>query len=175
MPIYESAHKSAQQQPNILFITCDQLRHDWLGYSGAEHVRTPNIDRIAAMGTYFTQAVTNSPVCAPARIGLATGLRPHRVGSLDNHSYLPLSRETYYQRLRNHGYQVGCVGKLDLAKPDGYNGRDGRRPLTYAWGFTDPCECEGKMRWPRQPTKWPAHQLAGPTSPRFLSTIHRRL
>ena len=138
MPIYESSHAAAHKQPNILFITCDQLRHDWLGYAGVQHVRTPNIDRIAAMGTYFTQAVTNSPVCAPARIGLATGLRPHRVGSLDNHSFLPLSRETYYQRLRNHGYQVSCVGKLDLAKPDGYNGRDGRRPLTYAWGFTDP-------------------------------------
>jgi choline-sulfatase len=67
------------------------------------------------------------------------------MGALDNHAFLPLSRPTYYQHLRKHGYQVGCVGKLDLAKPDGYNGREGRRPLAYAFGFTDPVECEGKM------------------------------
>lgn len=131
--------------PNILFIMCDQLRHDWLGYRGAEHVRTPNIDRIAARGCVFTEACTNAPVCAPARIGLASGLRPHRLGALDNHAYLPLSRPTYYQRLRDHGYHVGGVGKFDLAKPDPYNGIEGRRPLTYAWGFTHPLECEGKM------------------------------
>jgi choline-sulfatase len=130
---------------NQLFIMCDQLRHDWLGYRGASHVRTPNIDRIAARGRVFTQTCTNSPVCAPARIGLATGMRPHLMGALDNHAFLPLSRPTYYQRLRDHGCQVGCVGKLDLGKPDGYNWREGKRPLTYAWGFTHPLECEGKM------------------------------
>ena len=135
----------SKSRPNILLIMCDQLRHDWLGYAGAEHVRTPNIDRIAAAGKVFTQACTNSPVCAPARIGLATGVRPHRDGALNNHAFLPLSRTTYYHRLRDAGYYVGCCGKLDLAKPDGYNGLRGDRPLTYAWGFTDPHECEGKM------------------------------
>jgi len=73
------------------------------------------------------------------------GLRPHRLGALDNSCYLPLSRRTYYQELRDHGYHVGCVGKLDLSKPDPVNGSEGRRPLTYAWGFTHPNECEGKM------------------------------
>jgi choline-sulfatase len=131
--------------PNILFIMCDQLRHDWLGYRGSEHVCTPNIDSIAARGQVFTEASTNSPVCVPARIGLSSGLRPHRLGALDNHAYLPLSRTTYYQRLRDHGYHVSGVGKFDLAKPDPYNGIEGRRPLTYAWGFTHPLECEGKM------------------------------
>ena len=49
------------------------------------------------------------------------------------------------RQLRDYNYYVGCVGKLDLAKPDGYNGRDGDRPATYMWGFTHPVECEGKM------------------------------
>ena len=39
----------------------------------------------------------------------------------------------------------GCVGKLDLAKPDTYNGRYGNRPAVYRWGFTHPEEVEGKM------------------------------
>ena len=137
--------KRSSQRPNVLFIMADQHRFDYLGSAGASFLRTPNLDRLAALGTRFTHCVTNCPVCAPARIGLATGLQPTRLGSLDNASYLPHSVPTHYQRFRDHGYRVGCVGKLDLAKPSGYNGRYGDRPCVYTWGFTHPKECEGKM------------------------------
>jgi choline-sulfatase len=139
-------------QPNILFIMADQHRADYLGSAGAGFVRTPNLDRLAARGVRFDQCYTNCPVCAPARIGLATGLQPSRLGSLDNASYLPRSAPTFYQRFRDHGYRVGCVGKLDLAKPSGYNGRFGDRPCVYGWGFTHPEECEGKMHAGSSPT-----------------------
>jgi len=52
---------------------------------------------------------------------------------------------TYYQRLRDYGYRVGLVGKLDLSKPDSFVGASGARPSTYGLGFTDPFETEGKM------------------------------
>ena len=139
-------------KPNILFIMDDQHRHDYLGAAGASFLRTPNVDRLARAGVRFTQCATNAPVCAPARIGLAAGLQPRRVGSLDNGSYLPRHATTYYQRLRDHGYRVGCIGKLDLAKPDRYNGRYGDRPCTFSWGFTHPEECEGKMHAGISPT-----------------------
>lgn len=137
-------------KPNLLFIMADQFRHDYLGSATrdgapAGFVRTPNLDRIAARGVRFTQCTTNAPVCAPARIGLASGLQPSRLGALDNQSFLPHSVLPYYRRLRDYGYRVGCVGKLDLAKPDGYNGRHGDRPVVYSWGFTHPEEDEGKM------------------------------
>lgn len=142
----------ASGQPNVLFIMADQHRHDYLGCAGATFVRTPNLDRLAERGVRFSQAITNCPVCAAARIGLATGLQPSRLGSLDNASYLPLSAPTHYQRFRDHGYRVGCVGKLDLAKPSPYNGRFGDRPCVYGWGFTHPEECEGKMHAGSSPT-----------------------
>ncbi|MCY3796168.1 MAG: sulfatase-like hydrolase/transferase [Chloroflexi bacterium] len=131
--------------PNILLIMTDQHRWDYLGCYGADFVDTPNIDRLAASGLRFTNAFTSAPVCAPARIGLATGMHPSRIRALDNNSYLPNHLPTYYQRLRDRGYRVGCVGKLDLAKPDTYNGRYGDRPTVYRWGFTHPEEVEGKM------------------------------
>ena len=134
-----------QTSPNILLIMTDQHRWDYLGCSGADFVDTPNIDRLAESGVRFTNAITNAPVCAPARIGLATGMHPARIGALDNSCYLPPHLPTYYQRLRDKGYRVGCVGKLDLAKPDKYNGRHGDRPAVYRWGFTHPEEVEGKM------------------------------
>ncbi|MEM7130220.1 MAG: sulfatase-like hydrolase/transferase [Chloroflexota bacterium] len=132
-------------QPNILFIMDDQHRFDYLGCAGADFVRTPNIDALAARGTRFTHCTVNSPICAPSRIALASGLMAHRVAPFDNDSYLSNRVPTYYQQLRDHGYRVGTVGKLDLGKPDKYNGRNGDRPVAYSWGFTHPHETEGKM------------------------------
>jgi len=138
-------------RPNILFIMSDQHRHDYMRCAGSEFINTPNLDRLAEKGVRFTQCCSNAPVCTPARIGLATGLQPARLGSLDNQSFLPRSVTTYYQRLRDAGYRVGCVGKLDLAKPEGYIGRDGDRPCVFGWGFTHPAEVEGKMHAGQSP------------------------
>jgi choline-sulfatase len=120
-------------RPNLLFIMADQYRHDFLGCAGADWVQTPNLDALAARGVRVTQCCSNAPICVPARIGLATGLQPERIGAVDNDAYLPHTVLTYYQRLRDHGYRVGCVGKLDLAKPDPYNGRYGDRPCVYSY------------------------------------------
>ncbi len=139
-------------RPNVLFIMDDQHRHDYLGAAGSDFIRTPNIDRLARNGVRFTQCTTNCPICVPSRIGLASGLLPSRIGSIDNDSYLPLSAATFWQHFRDYGYRVGCVGKLDLAKPDQYNGRHGDRPCVFGWGFTHPIECEGKMHAGNHPT-----------------------
>ena len=132
-------------RPNILFLHTDQHRFDYMGCAGADFVNTPNLDRLAERGMRFNNCFTNSPLCAPARIGLATGMQPARVGSLGNDSFLPPDMTTYYMRLRDAGYRVGAVGKLDLAKPDSFNGRYGDRPCAYQWGFTHPVEVEGKV------------------------------
>ena len=132
-------------RPNILFIMDDQHRHDYLGAAGADFLRTPHLDRLAAAGVRFTQCTTNAPVCAPARyrLGLWPATEPPRL--LGQFGAAALGTTTYYQRLRDSGYRVGCVGKLDLRKSDTYNGRYGDRPYAYSWGFTDPEECEGKI------------------------------
>jgi len=122
----------------------DQHRSDFLGAYGADFVHTPNIDSLADQGVVFDNAFAPCPLCAPARISLATGRHPYRMGALDNETCLPLSHGTYYQQLRDHGYRVATIGKLDLAKAYHELG-SGDRPWTYSWGFTDPLECEGKM------------------------------
>ena len=143
---------SRTSRPNLLFIMDDQHRFDYLGSMGASFLNTPNLDRLAERGVRFTQVTTNCPLCAPSRIALTAGLQPSRLGALDNQSFYPHSVPTYYQRLRDHGYRVGCVGKLDLAKPDRYNGRYGDRPRVFGLGFTHPEECEGKEHAGGSPT-----------------------
>ena len=144
--------RTADKKPNILLIMTDQHRHDYLSCAGADFVNTPNIDRIARLGMRFTHCFTNSPVCVPARISLASGMRPERLGALNNMANLPVETPTYYRHLRDNGYRVACIGKLDLLKQQFYNGKTGQRPCAYSWGFTDPIEIEGKMHAGRFPT-----------------------
>ncbi|HLH72891.1 MAG TPA: sulfatase-like hydrolase/transferase [Chloroflexota bacterium] len=165
-------------RPNLLLIMADQHRADWLGCEGASWARTPNLDRLAARGTLFSQAICNSPLCAPSRISLASGMQPHRLGARDNSAFYPLSVPTYYQALRDAGYRVSFVGKIDLHKPDPFNGRHGNLPITYTYGFTDPHECEGKMHagtgWPRPHGPYNHYLAERGLLQKFCEDYHRR-
>jgi len=133
------------ERPNVLFIMADQHRHDWMGCGGVEQVSTPALDALAERGVRFTQATCNSPLCAPSRAALATGKRPPRCHVLDNSYSLDPDAWNVYQQFRRYGYRTGLFGKLDLHKPQGFNGAQGNLPILYQLGFTDPFEAEGKQ------------------------------
>ena len=64
-------------KPNVLFIVCDDL-NDYQGvFGGHPQAKTPNIDKLAAMGVQFVNAQTNVPVCSPSRNSFITGVYPH--------------------------------------------------------------------------------------------------
>lgn len=139
----------SDRKPNILFLFPDQQRADWLGFNRELDIATPVLENLARRGVRFTNAVTPSPLCAPARACLASGLSYDRCGVPDNSVDYPLDQPTYYQALRDKGYRVAGVGKFDLHKDttdpanlDWY--LDGSRLLA-DWGFTDGIDNEGKM------------------------------
>ena len=66
---------AAQQRPNILFITVDDLNTD-LGAYGHPIVQSPSIDRLASQGMRFDAAYAQYPVCSPSRSSFLTGLYP---------------------------------------------------------------------------------------------------
>ncbi|BAM03311.1 sulfatase family protein [Phycisphaera mikurensis] len=72
------------ERPNVLLLMADQLRHDALGCAGSSTARTPNLDRLAAEGTRFSQAVTPTPICMAARYSLLTGRRARETGVTAN-------------------------------------------------------------------------------------------
>ncbi|MEE8286719.1 MAG: sulfatase-like hydrolase/transferase [Gammaproteobacteria bacterium] len=116
--------------PNILFLFPDQHRGDWLGFRGAPGVRTPNLDSLAARGVAFTNALTPSPLCSPARACLASGRRYDAQPVRHNQDDYPDvgGPPTVYQALRGAGYQVLGCGKFDLLKMSqdwGENGQHG--------------------------------------------------
>ncbi len=71
----------APARPNVLLVMIDdhaaQL-HSALGGNG--RVSTPNFERIAARGTWFTHAYADSPACCPSRTALLTGVNTTRSG-----------------------------------------------------------------------------------------------
>jgi arylsulfatase len=129
-------------RPNILLIMTDQLRYDAIGKTGG-WVNTPNIDRIAEEGMLFTQCLTNSPVCIPARVSLATGLYPHNTGICKNvNDYdMPVHPTTWMQALQSAGYRTSLFGKTHLHHHGG-DLRD-REHLMHAYGFDDMDEIGG--------------------------------
>ena len=110
------AEAPAQDKPNVLFLAVDDMK-DWVnclgGYEGTVH--TPNIDRLAARGTLFTNAHCASPKCAPSRAAIMTGLMPSTTGLYDNgHWWLPNLPDvvTIPAHFHNHGYRVAGAGKI---------------------------------------------------------------
>jgi arylsulfatase len=139
------------KKPNFLVFLPDQHRGDWMPWRGEAPedriplpLRMPNIRRIMDSGVTFTHAMTPSPLCAPARACLASGLRYHRCRVPDNGVDYPLDQRTYYSVLREAGYSVGGVGKLDLHKPTFWWGLDGWIPALETLGFTHGIDNAGK-------------------------------
>ena len=65
--------RSAVNPANLLIIMSDEHDPRWMGCSGSAIAITPNLDRLAARGTRFTDAYTTCPICVPARAAFAVG------------------------------------------------------------------------------------------------------
>ena len=100
--------------PNILFIAVDDLRPE-LNCYGAHHVKTPNIDRLAASGVLFERAYCQQAVCAPSRNSILTGLRPDALGIYDLGTHFRDKVPdvvTLPQLFKANGYRAEAVGKI---------------------------------------------------------------
>ncbi len=108
------------KRPNILFITCDQLRKDALGCYGNPVIRTPHIDSIAESGCRFESMFVVSPACAPSRASIATGRYPSVHGLKLNGVCLPESEITMMETFRKAGYRTYGTGKMHFHPQWGY-------------------------------------------------------
>ena len=101
-------------KPNILYIFTDQMRASAMGCMRDEAVHTPHLDRLAAQGMLFTNAIANTPVCTPSRASLLTGRHAWTCRSIVNDIRLPEEEWGIADVLRTHGYRTGYVGKWHL-------------------------------------------------------------
>ena len=71
------------RQPNVLFITVDDMNWDSVGAFGCKVPDiTPNIDRLASQGMRFQHGHVSIAICMPTRAVWMTSRYPHRSGAL---------------------------------------------------------------------------------------------
>ncbi len=99
---------------NILFIMFDQLRWDYLSCYGHPHLKTPNIDRLAAKGVRFNRAYIQSPICGSSRMSTYTGRYVHSHGASWNGIPLKVGELTMGDHLRRAGMDCWLVGKTHM-------------------------------------------------------------
>jgi choline-sulfatase len=109
---------------NTLIIMSDEHQARAMGCAGHPFVKTPNLDRLAARGMMFTNAVTPSPICVPARAAFATGQYVHRGRYWDNSIGYDGRVRCWGHALQDAGICVESIGKLHYQKenlPTGFD------------------------------------------------------
>ena len=128
-----TGHQSDKQEenirkPNIIYIMADDLGYGDLSLTGQEKFETPNIDKLAADGIFFTQHYSGSTVCGPARSSLMTGTHSGHTFIRGNEEVYPEGQYpleaaaiTIAKLMKKEGYVTGAFGKWGL----GYPGSEG--------------------------------------------------
>lgn len=103
---------AASERPNILFALADD--QSWLhtSFAGDPTTETPNFDRVAREGVYFTHCFTACPSCTPSRSAILTGQdiwRLRQAGVL--YGSIPPDVTLFPLALEDAGYHVGYTGK----------------------------------------------------------------
>jgi len=139
-------------RPNIILFLADDLGWAQLGCFGERKIRTPHLDGLAAEGVRFTRAYSGSPVCAPSRCVLMTGLHTGHAAIRDNREIqpegqapLPEGTATLAGLLRAGGYATAAVGKWGLGYP-GSTGEPNRQGFDLFLGYN--CQRHAHNHYP---------------------------
>ncbi len=97
-------------RPNVLLVTFDTTRADHMSYAGGRPGITPNLDRLARRGTWFSACVATAPLTLPSHTSILTGLYPFHHGVRNNGTYaLSPAHPTLARILFEHGYSTHAI------------------------------------------------------------------
>ncbi|MFN8441507.1 MAG: choline-sulfatase [Caldilineaceae bacterium] len=124
--------------PNILIIQADQAAAQWLPIYQHPVVKMPHLAALADQGVVFDNAYCNSPLCAPSRFSMMSGLLPSQIGAYDNAAEFPSAIPCFTHALRVLGYRTILSGKMHFVGPDQLHGFEERLttdvyPADYTW------------------------------------------
>jgi len=125
----QSCIKASMKGPNVIFFMTDDQRWDSMSCAGNPYLKTPNMDRLAAEGAYFSNCFVTNSLCGPSRATCLTGKYSHNTGVRVNEGTFPTDQVTILERARDIGYLSAFVGKWH----NKYWGR--KRHFDYYFGF----------------------------------------
>lgn len=112
------AAERAPARLNVLFILIDDHAANMTSVRNESPVRTPNFERLAARGSWFTRAYCDVPSCAPSRAAFLTGVHAYKSGVYFNsqafrRTTAPIAKAVTMQRhFLDHGYLTAGYGKI---------------------------------------------------------------
>jgi arylsulfatase A-like enzyme len=120
-----SAVHAQTEKPNIVFLISDDHRWDALGIAGNSKIKTPNLDRMAEEGQWYSDFTIQVSSCAPSRAALLTGLPAYLSGWYSNEfqreDVVPRTGFDQYRTLPTEmgkaGYYTAMTGKWHIT-PD---------------------------------------------------------
>ena len=110
----EVADIAVDKPMNILFIAVDDLRPE-LKFYGANHIKSPNLDKLAGESLVFNRAYCNIPVCGASRASLLTGTRPTRhrfIGAFTEKDHDYPEAISLPMLFKQNGYKTISNGKI---------------------------------------------------------------
>lgn len=126
-----------RDQLSVLYISSDEHNPKALGFEGHPDASTPNLDRLAAEGMVLNRVYTSTPVCAPTRQSLLTGLWPQEHGQLTNAYVFHELNWTLAEHFTSQGFATACFGKLHTQNDE----------ETYSFGFQTFISTASGARW----------------------------
>lgn len=107
---------------NLLILTPDQYRADYLGCYGHPSIGTSHVDRLASEGVRFSHCYCASPLCGPSRISFTTSLRAGEHGRRNYWSCIDYKVPNLVRSINEAGYYTGMFGKNHLFLYDQLDG-----------------------------------------------------
>jgi iduronate 2-sulfatase len=126
----------SERRPNVLFIAIDDLRPE-LGCYGADHIKSPHIDRLASQGVLFNRAYCQAPHCGPSRASLLTGVHTRNHGLVMKPADIAPHALTLPGALRRAGYHTVGNGKIFHQRDDAADQSWSEPPFSLVNGSKD--------------------------------------
>lgn len=171
IPALCSGYLHGQTQPaspNVIYILMDDLGYGDIGCFGQDKIETPHIDRLCSEGIKLTQHYSGSPVSAPARCVLMTGMHSGHAqirfnnelaerGAVNNYDSVYVHKElegqfplqantmTIGRMMQQAGYTTGCFGKWGLGYP-GSEGTPNKQGFDRFYGYN--CQRQSHTYYP---------------------------
>lgn len=131
--LHYQCFKPGPTKYNVLLITIDTLRADYLSCYGSPDVKSPNIDRLASNGVLFLKSIAASQCTNPSHSSILTGLYPTIHNVKDNQTPLPDEAVTIAEILKEKGYSTLAAVSAGHLNPNNSN---------FSQGFDTFLQCE---------------------------------